>query len=295
MHMIPKDHVIYTMAPDNQPVAHAQSGDTLLFETNDCFGGQICKETDQMGTLDWSRINPATGPVFVEGAQPGDTLKVEILRIKPGDRGTMRLSPNVGGLKKGVTKEHVRIFPIDNEEYIDFDGLKVALRPMIGVIGVAPGEGCWDTDTPHKHGGNMDNRDIVEGCTLYFPVHVDGAMFGLGDVHGQMGDGEVCICGLEMQATVDVRVSVIKGRQEEWPVWEKDGLWSVMCSADTLDEAAEDARYAMLDFLKARMDMDIHELIMLLSLVGDTAVCQIVDPLVTVRFTLRQSVGDVKF
>ena len=166
---------------------------------------------------------------------------------------------------------------------------------MIGVIGVAPEEGCWDTDTPHKHGGNMDNRDIVEGCTLYFPVHVDGAMFGLGDVHGQMGDGEVCICGLEMQATVDVRVSVIKGRQEEWPVWEKDGLWSVMCSADTLDEAAEDARYAMLDFLKARMDMDIHELIMLLSLVGDTAVCQIVDPLVTVRFTLRQSVGDVKF
>ena len=279
------------------PAVHAQDGEIIRFHTQDCYGDLLVNEqvrkADLVGIS--PKYNPTTGPVYIDGACKGDTLKVEILRIKPGDHGTMRLSPNVGGLKKGVTKEHVRIFPIDNEEYIDFDGLKVALRPMIGVIGGAPEEGCWDTDTPHKHGGNMDNRDIVEGCTLYFPVHVDGAMFGLGDVHGQMGDGEVCICGLEMQATVDVRVSVIKGRQEEWPVWEKDGLWSVMCSADTLDEAAEDARYAMLDFLKARMDMDIHELIMLLSLVGDTAVCQIVDPLVTVRFTLRQSVGDVKF
>ena len=280
-----------------QPVVRVKDGDIIRFHTQDCYGDLLVNEQVRRKDLVGKspEFNPTTGPVYIEGASKGDTLKVEILRIKPGDHGTMRLTPGSGKLKRDITKEHVRIFPIDNEGYIDFDGLRVALRPMIGVIGVAPEEGCWDTDTPYKHGGNMDNHDIVQGCTMYFPVHQEGAMFGLGDVHGQMGDGEVCICGLEMPATVDVRVSVIKGVQEAWPVWEMDGKWAVMCSAETLDEAAELARYAMLDFLKPRVKMDMHELIMLLSLVGDTAVCQVVDPLVTVRFTLRQGIGVEKF
>ena len=110
-----------------------------------------------------------------------------------------------------------------------------------------------------------------------------------------MGDGEVCICGLECEAQVDVRLTVIPGRCEEWPVWEKDGLWSVMCSAEDLDEAAELARYAMLDFLRRRTGWKVQELVMLLSLIGDTAVCQVVDPLATVRFTLRRPVFALEF
>ena len=130
---------------------------------------------------------------------------------------------------------------------------------------------------------------------MYFPVGQDGAYFGLGDVHGLMGDGEVCICGLECEAQVDVRLTVIPGRCEEWPVWQKDGLWSVMCSAEDLDEAAELARYAMLDFLRRRTGWKVQELVMLLSLIGDTAVCQVVDPLATVRFTLRRPVFALEF
>ena len=281
-----------------EPVARAKDGEIIRFHTQDCYGDLLVNEQVRRKDLVGKspKYNPTTGPVYIEGACKGDTLKVEILSIKPGDHGTMRLTPGSGKLKRDITKEHVRIFPIaEGADSIDFDGVKVKLRPMIGVIGVAPEEGCWDTDTPYKHGGNMDNHDIVEGCTLYFPVHQDGALFGLGDLHGAMGDGEVCICGLEMPATVDVRVSVIKGVQEQWPVWEMDGRWATMCSAETLDEAAEAARYAMLDFLKPRVDMDVHELIMLLSLVGDTSVCQVVDPLLTVRFTLSQSIGDIKF
>jgi len=281
-----------------EPVARAKDGEIIRFHTQDCYGDLLVNEQVRRKDLVGKspKYNPTTGPFYIEGACKGDTLKVEILSIKPGDHGTMRLTPGSGKLKRDITKEHVRIFPIaEGADSIDFDGVKVKLRPMIGVIGVAPEEGCWDTDTPYKHGGNMDNHDIVEGCTLYFPVHQDGALFGLGDLHGVMGDGEVCICGLEMPATVDVRVSVIKGVQEQWPVWEMDGRWATMCSAETLDEAAEAARYAMLDFLKPRVDMDVHELIMLLSLVGDTSVCQVVDPLLTVRFTLSQSIGDIKF
>ena len=280
-----------------EAVTSVKDGETVRFHTVDCYGDLLVNEAvrrkDLIGIS--PEFNPTTGPVFVEGAQPGDTLKVEILSITPADHGTMRLTPGHGGLGEAITEECVRIFPIVDGKYVDFDGIRMELEPMIGVIGVAPKEGAYDTDTPHQHGGNMDNRLIAQGCTLYLPVQTEGAMFGLGDVHGLMGDGEACICGLEMPAQVDVRLSVIKGRQEPCPVWEKDGLWSVMWSARTLDEAAERARYAMLDFLEKRVTMKNHELIMLLSLIGDTAVCQVVDPLQTVRFTLRRPVFDIEF
>ena len=295
---IAEKHQFYSFdAQGMEPVTRVESGCIVRFHTQDCYAGLL--KTEQTRRADIVHLgppaNPTTGPVYVEGAQPGDTLKVEVLAIYPSDHATMRVRPGVGALGDAVEEEHVRIFPINSTEWIDFDGLRVDLRPMIGVIGVAPKEGQWDTDTPYKHGGNMDNRDITAGCTLYFPVHQAGALFGLGDVHAQMGDGEVCICGLEMAATVDVRLSVVKGRQEEWPMWERDGRWSVMCSEKTLDEAAKDARYAMLRFLKKRVDIPNDDLTMLLSLVGDTAVCQVVDPLQTVRFTLRQRIGDVAF
>lgn len=298
MKEIGREHQFYSFdAQGMKPVITAVDGEILRFHTQDCYGGLLVNESVRRADIAHLSpvANPTTGPVYVEGTQKGDTLKVEILAIYPGDHGTMRVRCNQGGMGDAVEEEHVRIFPIHSMEWIDFDGLRVALRPMIGVIGVAPEEGQWDTDTPYRHGGNMDNREITAGCTMYFPVHQEGALFGLGDVHGQMGDGEVCICGLEMAATVDVRVSVIKGRQEKWPMWERDGRWSVMCSEKTLDEAAKDARYAMLEFLKKRMEMKNDDLLMLLSLVGDTSVCQVVDPLQTVRFTLRQSVGAIEF
>lgn len=276
--------------------AEVDSGEVVRFHTQDCYGNLLVNEgvrrQDLVGKA--PQYNPTTGPVYVRGAKRGDTLKVEILKIRLADHGTMRLTPGVGALRDAVTEEQVKILEIKDGK-ICFDGVELPVDPMIGVIGVAPLGGAWDTDTPHRHGGNMDNRTIGEGCTVYFPVGQDGAYFGLGDVHGLMGDGEVCICGLECEAQVDVRLTVIPGRCEEWPVWEKDGLWSVMCSAEDLDEAAELARYAMLDFLRRRTGWKAQELVMLLSLIGDTAVCQVVDPLATVRFTLRRPVFALEF
>lgn len=276
--------------------AEVDSGEVVRFHTQDCYGNLLVNEgvrhKDLVGKA--PQYNPTTGPVYVRGAKRGDTLKVEILKIRLADHGTMRLTPGVGALRDAVTEEQVKILEIKDGKTC-FDGVELPVEPMIGVIGVAPLQGEWDTDTPHRHGGNMDNRTIGEGCTVYFPVGQDGAYFGLGDVHGLMGDGEVCICGLECEAQVDVRLTVIPGRCEEWPVWEKDGLWSVMCSAEDLDEAAELARYAMLDFLRRRTGWKVQELVMLLSLIGDTAVCQVVDPLATVRFTLRRPVFALEF
>jgi amidase len=280
-----------------QACATAKDGDVVRFHTQDCYGDLLTREDitrAQIGARA-PKFNPTTGPVYIEGAHEGDTLAVEILDIVPGARGTMRLRPGVGAYGDRIEREHVRIFPIAPDGSIDFDGLRLELVPMIGVIGVAPKAGAFDTDTPHQHGGNMDNRCIGKGCTMYFPVGAEGAYLGLGDVHGLMGDGEVCICGLEMAATVDVRVRVIHGRQEGCPIWEKDGLWAAMYSAKTLDEAARGARYALLDFLEPRVQMGKEELILLLSLIGDLAVCQVVDPLQTVRFSLRRPVGEIRF
>lgn len=286
---IGRENQFYAFSDHMKPVVTARDGEILRFYTKDCYGDLLTREDIRRKDLvGLSPIaNPTTGPVYIEGAARGDTLKVEILSITPADHGTMRVTPGSGGLGRAIGQEKVRIFPIEEGKWIDFNGIRLELEPMIGVIGVAPASGEYDTDTPHQHGGNMDNRRITAGCTMYFPVWQEGALFGLGDVHGLMGDGEACICGLEIAAQVEVRVSVIKGRSEACPIWEKEGRWATICSAQTLDEAAELARYAMLDFLGKRVKMSTEELAMLLSLIGDTAVCQVVDPLQTVRFALR--------
>lgn len=296
MIQIDKENQFYAFSEGMTAAVEADDGDILRFHTVDCYADLLREGMIWDDIADRApEANPATGPVYIRGAKKGDTLKVEILSITPADHGVMHVSTRSGGLKRAIEFEETCEFPIISSQWFDFDGIRLPLRPMIGVIGVAPQQGCIDTNTPHQHGGNMDNREITAGCTMYFPVHQDGAFFGLGDVHGQMGDGEVCVCGLEMAASVDVLVTVIKGRQEPSPMWEKDGLWASMWSAKTLDEAAEGARYQMLDFLKKRVDMPVNHLAMLLSLVGDTAVCQVVDPLQTVRFTLRERVFDLHF
>ena len=199
----------------------------------------------------------------------------------------MRLRPRTGAMGDAIEGEQLERFALAGGEAVMFDKT-VALDPMIGVIGTAPcgnadGEGI-DTCTPGTHGGNMDVRLITAGSTLYLPVNAPGALLSMGDVHALMGDGEVAICGLECSAEVDVRVRLIKGRAFGWPVLRaRDGSWHVLASAFTLDEAAKIARYALLDFLAARTACSANQLVMLMSVVGQLQICQVVDPLMTVR------------
>ena len=160
------------------------------------------------------------------------------------------------------------------------------LDPMIGVIGVAPEGEDVDTETPGAHGGNMDTRFIRAGSTLYLPVSCEGALFAVGDVHAKMGDGEMCICGLECAATVTVRFSVLRGRREKWPVLLDRGRFYTIASAQTLDEAARLSADALFDFLLARTRVERNELILLMSLVCHLEISQVVDPLVTARASL---------
>jgi amidase len=166
---------------------------------------------------------------------------------------------------------------------------------MIGVIGVAPKDAVVNTCTPGKHGGNMDNTMVAEGATLYFNVETPGALFALGDVHAVMGDGEIGVSGLEIPAKVNVTLDVIKSKSVESPMLENGEFWSVIESAEDLEDAVRGATEKMFRFLSGRLALLDGEIAMLMSLAGQLQFCQVVDPLKTVRFTMpKKYIGDIR-
>ncbi|MBR5547330.1 MAG: acetamidase/formamidase family protein [Clostridia bacterium] len=287
---IRRETAVYAMSPENAPAARVPAGETLVFETADCFGGQIVKETDKLGALDWSRINPATGPVFVEGALPGDTLKVEILKIDLADQAAVVEAPGEGITGLAASEENTKILPIENGCAVFSPALSLPVKPVIGVIGTAPAEGAIPTGTPSFHGGNMDCRRIGENGTLYLPVNVEGALLAMGDLHAVMGDGEVCVCGAEIAGAVTVRVNVIKGQPLPLPFLVTPEHAMAIYSAEGLDAAAEGATLRMRTFLMDCAHLPAHEAGMLLSLCGDLRICQAVDPNKTCRMEVALGV-----
>lgn len=286
------DTKIHKMSRENVPVAYAKSGDTVRFETLDCFGCQIQNESQLLGGLDWNNINPATGPLFVEDAQPGDVLKVEILEIELDDHGVMVDSLGEGITGQVVTQETTKILLVSNCMVHFNDKLSFPINPMIGVIGTAPaGEGI-DTGTPGAHGGNMDCTRIGAGATLYLPVNTPGALLAMGDLHARMGDGEVEVCGVEIAGAVTVRVTVVKNCGIPTPFLINSEIAAAIYSAETVDEACVGATMAMHRFLMKELGMNEHEAGMLLSVTGDLRICQIVDPEKTCRMEIPMSVAN---
>lgn len=282
---ITNQHKITTMSAKHPPAAYAASGDIVVFETMDCFDGTVTREDQHLTAVGQEHINPATGPLYIEGAKAGDILKIEILDIQVANSGLISDAPGHGYLADFVPNEATRIIPIEKNVAILSKKVKVPIRPMIGVIGTAPPAGEEiATNTPGRHGSNLDCKKITKGTTLYLPVYIDGALLAMGDVHAIMGDGEIIVCGLEVCGEVTVRVTVLPTTNIPLPflVTKKQAI--VLCSAPSLDEAAKEATLSMQKFLMDQVGMDFHEAGMLLSMVGNLRICQVVNPLVTVRF-----------
>ena len=283
--------VIYAMSPDNPPAARVESGATVCFETLDCFGGQIACPEQRLGGLDWDHINPATGPLYVEGARPGDVLKVEILDIALADHGVMTDAPNEGVIGAVLTQESTKFIPIRDGQAVFNERLSFPIQPMIGVIGTAPAAGAVPTGTPGPHGGNMDCKRIGVGAVLYLPVAVEGALLAMGDLHAVMGDGEVVVCGVEIAGRVTVRVTALHGCPLPTPFLTTETAFMTISSGDTLESAAADATLRMRTVLMDQVGMEEHEAGMLLSVAGDVRVCQMVDPQVTCRMEVPMTVA----
>lgn len=277
--------IIYEFNQTNQPIAIVASGSRVRIETYDCFKNQIDSEDTQLAGLDWNQINPATGPIFVEDAKPGDVLKVTIESIEIDETGVMLVGPNLGVMGPFIEEMSAKILPIVNNK-IQFNELLLPLNKMIGVIGVAPAGQGVNCGTPGAHGGNMDNKMVTEGAILYFPVAVEGALFGLGDFHAAMGDGEVSVSGVEVAGAATVQLEVLKGETIQQPLLENEESFTQIASALTLDDASKTATELMVRRIVERTDMSISEVTMLMSAVGQLEICQVVDPLVTVRFVV---------
>ncbi|MBP5305642.1 MAG: acetamidase/formamidase family protein [Lachnospiraceae bacterium] len=281
------------MTSDNEPALSCKPGDTVVFETVDCFGGQIACEADVNKELDDGRMNLATGPLFVEGAEAGDVLKVEIKRITIADHGVIYEGAGEGVTGKALTDEAAKIIPIAGDEFVLNDLLKFKIDPMIGVIGTAPKEGdSISTSTPDYHGGNMDCNRIREGATLYLPVNVPGALLALGDLHARMGNGEVCVCGIEIPGEVTVKVTVLKDCRYKTPFLIDGKEMMTIYSAETLDEAADGATLLMREFLIDEVGVAPHDAGFLLSAVGNLEICQCVDPKRTCRMEVPLEVAE---
>lgn len=278
------DKVIFSFSKEHEPVLRVPSGTTLEIETQDCFSNQLRSPDDTMDKLDWDRVNPATGPVYIEGAEPGDTLKVTIHSIKLNEKGTICCLENEGTLGHMIEGSHIRVVKVEGDTVKFLDRFDIPTRKMIGVIGVAPKAEAINNGTPGHHGGNMDTTLVTEGASLYFPVSHPGALFAMGDVHAAMGDGEIGVSGLEIPAQVTVTLDVIKGKAPQYPVLENEDHFAILVSRPTVDEAIAIATELMCRFLEPRMDITRPEIVMFMSLVGNVEISQIVDPEKTVRF-----------
>jgi amidase len=287
---LPKEQRVFALAADAPPATRVPSGAQVELETADCFSDQIRHSDDRLAAVDWEKINPATGPVFVEDAQPGDVLAVHVERIEVAGQGVMAVSDGFGVLAERFRGTEIRLVPIVGGQARIAEGVDVPVDPMIGVLGVAPAGAAVPTGTPGSHGGNMDTRLIAEGATVYLPVSVPGALLAVGDLHAAMGDGEICGTGVEVAGRVTLRVTVRRDLQIVNPVVETPKVVATVASAPTLDEAATLATRDMADLLGTRLGLSSAAATVLMSAAGDLQVSQVVDPLKTARFALPKSV-----
>jgi amidase len=277
-HRIGRDQVIWSFGPDLEPILEVDPGDTVTFETNDCFTGQIRSEDDLVTEIDMSRINSATGPVAVRGAEPGDSLVAEILDVSPIEWGVATLIPGFGQLIDQVRSPVTRLFEVRDGTIRMNDRVSFPARPMVGVVGVATDGEELSNGLAGRHGGNLDDHLHGKGARIFFPVRQPGGMFAVGDMHASMGDGEVCFTGVEIAGEVTIRFDLLKGKQATWPVTELADRWIPHATADDYGDAlklvCEEAARLLVD----EHDFTPEDAFVFLSVACDAGVAQACKP-----------------
>lgn len=289
MKRIKRNQVIFEMSQENQPVLSVKSGEKVVFETLDCFSGKVSSSEDTVSNIDFSTVNPATGPLFVEGAKPGDTLKVKINQIRLDNQGVVLTAPGLGLLADGIEKEETILTEV-TEKTTNYQGFEIPLRKMIGVIGTAPAGEPVNTGTPHDHGGNLDTILVTEGSTIYLPVNVEGALLAMGDMHSSMGDGEIMGTGSEIAGEIEIEVEILKDSTLPLPFIETEELYVTLGSRATMEEASQLALNNMVQFLQSKTDLTYNQAGMFLSMAGDLKVSQGVNPNKTMRVEVRKEI-----
>ncbi|WP_276814270.1 acetamidase/formamidase family protein [Desulfurococcus amylolyticus] len=274
--VIDESHVFYEFNPGLEPVARVKPGDLVVFKTLDALGGQVKSEEDTIEKIDFTRVNPATGPLYVEDTGPGDVLVVDVLSLEVSGRGVIVTAPGEGVLGERVDKAKTRVCMV-NGDYVEFKSLKLPAWRMIGVIGVASDEKP-STGIPGRHGGNLDTKYITAGSRVYLPVFHEGGLLGIGDLHALMGHGEICVSACEVSGSVLVRVGVVKNTSLPWPIVDYGGSLYILVSMDSINDALREAARVAVETLSRALRIDWIDAYMLASLGVDVGVSQLVDP-----------------
>src|SRR4051812_8058661 len=291
-HYFPTDQVHFTWDAGHAPVLSIADGDTVVFETRDVSDNQIGPDSDAgvIAGLDWDRVYPLAGPGYVEGAQPGDTLAIEILDLHTKGWGWTAILPGLGLLPEDFSDPYLRVFDLTLGDVAYFrEDIALPLTPFMGTMGVCPGgASAQPVMPPGGFGGNMDTRQLGRGTTLFLPVQVAGALFSTGDAHGCQGDGEICVTGLEAPMFATMRFSLQKGRSIPAPQYrtapgpltpavDAGAFYGTTGIGGDLYAAAQDATRAMIDHLTSSYALSPEDAYVLCSLVVDLKISEIVD------------------
>jgi acetamidase/formamidase len=274
------------------PALEIDSGEGVELECADSSGGQLSKASvaPDIATMDMTKVNPVTGPVFVKGAQPGDTLQIEILELKPATWGWTALIPDFGLLAPEFPDAWLNISEVDAAaKQVHFiPGVTLPFEPFPGTIGVAPQEdGQFGVLPPTRWGGNIDVKHLRPGSTLYLPVGVEGGLFSVGDTHAAMGDAEVCGTAVETAMSIAVRLTVRKDMTIRYPQFkipqgelartEASGYHATTGVDGDLMEAAREATRAAVAHIQERHGHTREEAYAIASVACDLRIHEIVD------------------
>lgn len=290
MRKLSSENFVYKMSAENPPVMTVKPRKTILIQTQDGFGGAIKRDDDPFPTIDMERVNQTTGPIFIEGAEPGDTLVVDIKNIVLPKQGVTTIIPSFGALKEQFSREWKKVRAIRAGRVIFPGGIRLPVHPVIGTIGVAPAQGTVGNLYPGPHGANLDVKDITKGARVYLPVFVPGALFSLGDGKAVMGDGETNGVGIEVSMKATVRFDLIKDKPIRRPRLENATHKITIASAANLEDASKTALNDMIDLLVEETVLTKEEAYAMLGAIADIKIANVVDPEVTVRVAVPKYV-----
>ena len=259
MHKLPLGPLYYEYSRHNEPRITIESGDSVEVEAEDAFSGQIRSNDDRRDKSKRPFGNPQTGPIYVNGASPGDTLAVKIESIEPlnGQCATRTSDPNQMCQWLGTDCHHgTHVCPISDGVIHWSDDLKIPYTPMLGCIGTSPATTVPGTGPAGPHGGNMDIIETCPGNTIYMPVYVDGAFLYLGDAHAAMGHGELSASGLEMASRSVITVNVLKGKTIEWPRIESPDEIMVVVSETPMERSIAHASALLILWMEEEFGWD---------------------------------------
>jgi len=286
MRQLSREHHIYALEPHSVPAITIDSGEELMVETWDAFEG----ERDPVALEANLLKGPATGPIYVNGAEPGDALKIDFISITPKEQAAHMVMPGRGFLDNDFTEAYPTLIGLESGHAVLPSGIRIPMRPSMGLVATTPTYTQQTASDSGPYGGDIDMKELVEGSTLYLPVFVPGGMLAMGDCHAVVGDGAVAGTGAECSADTHVRVSVEKGLNIRGPRALTPEYFVVLSHGEELGPAMKQAVRDMVDFLVTEKGLEPYDAYTLLSLAGDVRVSRTFRPISPVKMMLSSSI-----